>query len=90
MIIQPITITKLSLTAFTIGVVFLIMSIFVITQVGSNNQLRMYKTLHAKSLMTNKKTEEVSNEKALYLNGSKNEINEFMIDDFKKIYRVNA
>lgn len=87
---QPFTTTKLTLTALSVSLVILIMAMFMSMHVGSNNQLPLYKTLHTKSDIIDQKTEEVNNEKALYLNGSNNEMNEFMIDEFKKIYRVNA
>lgn len=87
---QPFTTTKLTLTALSVSLVILIMAMFMSMHVGNNNQLPLYKTLHTKSDIIDQKTEEVNNEKALYLNGSNNEMNEFMIDEFKKIYRVNA
>lgn len=87
---QPFIVAKLALTTLTVSAIILIMAVLANAHVGSNNQLQLINTLHSKSQMTDQKTEAVNNEKALYLNGSNNEMNEFMIDEFKKIYRVNA
>lgn len=87
---KPINLSEFVVTLLAVNAVILSLAIFYGTKTGMNNQAHLYDTLNAKSQINNEKVEDINNDKALQLNGLNNEINQFMIYEFKNIYRVKA
>ena len=55
-----------------------------------SHQAQLNDALNVKSQVNDEIVEDINNDKALQLNSSNNEINQFMIHEFKNIYRVKA
>ena len=79
---QQFSLREFVITALAASVVILSLAIFNSTNTGIHDQAHLDDTFSAKS--------QLNNEKALQLNGLNNEINQFMIYEFKNIYRVKA
>ena len=83
--LRTFVINVLAASAFILGLVILNS-----TNNGIKDQSRLYDNFNARLQINNEIAEEINNEKALQLNGLNNDINQFMIYEFKNIYRVNA
>ena len=83
--LRTFVINVLAASAFILGLVILNS-----TNNGIKDQSRLYDNFNARLQINNEIAEEINNEKALQLNGLNNDINKFMIYEFKNIYRVNA
>ena len=60
------------------------------TSNGIKDQSHLYDNFDVRLQIKNEIAEEIKNEKALQSNGLSNDINQFMIYEFKNIYRVKA
>ncbi len=78
---QQFSLREFVITALAASVVILSLAIFS-TNTGIHDQAHLDDTFSARS--------QLNNEKALQLDGLNNEINQFMIYEFKNIYRVKA
>ena len=87
---QSFSLSEFIITLLALSAVILSLAIFYGANSGINDQAYWYATLNAKSQVNNEKAEEINNDKALQMNGLNNEINQFMIYEFKNIYRVKA
>ena len=87
---QQFSLSEFVIILLAASAVILSLAIFYGTNMDINNQAHLYDTLNAKSQNNNEKAEEINNDKAPQLNGLNNEMNQFMIYEFKNIYRVKA
>ena len=87
---QPFSLSEFVITLLAASAVILSLAIFYGTNMDINNQAHLYDTSNAKSQNNNEKAEEINNDKAPQFNGLNNEMNQFMIYEFKNIYRVKA
>ena len=87
---QPFSLSEFVITLLAASAVILSLAIFYGANTGINDQAHWYATLNAKSQVNNEKAEEINNDKAPQFNGLNNEMNQFMIYEFKNIYRVKA
>lgn len=78
---QQFSLREFVITALAASVVILSLAIFS-TNTGIHDQAHLDDTFSARS--------QLNNEKALQLDGLNNEINQFMIYEFKNIYHVKA
>lgn len=60
------------------------------TSNGTKDQSQLNDNFDVRLQIKNEIAEEIKNEKALQSNGLSNDINQFMIYEFKNIYRVKA
>ena len=67
-----------------------LLAIFYGINMGMSHQAQLNDALNVKSQVNDEIVEDINNDKALQLNSSNNEINQFMIHEFKNIYRVKA
>ena len=87
---KKLSLRKLFVTSLAASAVISSLAIFSSTNTSINNQAHLEDAFSAKSQLNNEKAEEINNEKTLQFNPSNNEINQFMIYQFKNIYRVKA
>lgn len=87
---QPFILSEFIITLLAVSAVILSLAIFFGTKTSINDQAHFYDILNAKSQINNEKVEDFHNDQALQLNGLNNEINQFMIYEFKNVYRVKA
>lgn len=87
---QQLSLKDVVIAVLATSAVILSLAIFISANASVNNLSHLYDSLIAKSQISNEKLEAINNEKALQLNGYNNDINKFMIYEFKNIYRVNA
>ena len=87
---QPFSLSEFVITLLAASAFILSLAIFYGTKTGINDQAHLYDTLNAKSQNNNEKVDEINNDKVPQLNGLNNEMNQFMIYEFKNIYRVKA
>lgn len=78
-------INVLTASAFILGLILMIS-----TSNGIKDQSHLYDNFDVRLQTKNEIAEEIKNEKALQSNGLSNDINQFMIYEFKNIYRVKA
>ena len=87
---KKLSLRKLFITSLAASAVILSLAIFSSTNTSINNQAHLEDAFSAKLQLNNEKAEEINNEKVLQFNSLNNEINQFMIYQFKNIYRVKA
>ena len=78
-------INALTASAFILGLILMIS-----TSNGIKDQSHLYDNFDVKLQTKNEIAEEIKNEKVFESNGLSNYINQFMIYEFKSIYRVKA
>ena len=87
---KKLSLRKLFITSLAASAVILNLAIFSNTNTSINNQAHLEGAFSARSQFNNEKAEEINDEKVLQFNPLNNEINQFMIYEFKNIYRVKA
>ena len=87
---QQFSLSAIVFTIIAANVLVLGLAIFTLANIGIYNQSHLHGVLNAKTHINNENADVTNNEKALQLNGLNNDINQFMIYEFKNIYRVNA
>ena len=83
--LRNFVINVLTASAFILGLVLMNS-----TSNGTKVQSHLYDNFDVRLQIKNEIAEEINNEKALQSNGLSNDINQFMIYEFKNIYRVKA
>ena len=83
--LRNFVINVLTASAFILGLVLMNS-----TSNGIKDQSHLYDNYDVRLQIKNEIAEEIKNEKALQSNGLSNDINQFMIYEFKNIYRVKA
>ena len=87
---QQFSLSEFVITLLAASAVILSLAIFYGINMGLNDQAQLNDALNVKSQVNDEIVEDINNDKALQLNSSNNEINQFMIHEFKNIYRVKA
>ena len=87
---KQLSLRKLFITSLAASAVILSLAIFSSTNTSINNQAHLEDAFSPKSQLNNEKAEEINIDKVLQLNHLNNEKNQFMIYQFKNIYRVKA
>ena len=79
---QQLSFKKLLIIAFAASLVILSLAKFSSTNNNINNQMQLHNAYSAKS--------QFNNENAHQFNSLNNDVNQFLIHEFKNIYRVKA